>query len=205
MKKTGLLLLFVVAMASFSCNYNACVDSQCQNGAVCVNGECKCAFGYEGENCQTQVFASVMVIDSVKLEHMLNPTGLSWDPEYDTSDVNSYPDVYMEIWTSKRDTTYLGEISQTNLTQMYDGKTVNLMSNLRPVDLPKMIYVDSMLVDMETSYSIECAFYDDDVTTAESWGSVEQQFIATASDKHSGLKTFQIGTLLFTVYYTVVP
>lgn len=198
------LIIGIVAILD-SCDYNACVESNCQNGAFCVNGECQCQYGYEGENCEIQIFASTLIIDSVELQAIPNPPGLSWDPEYDTSDVNSNPDVYMEIWTSKRDTNYLGEISHTEIEQLYDGKTVNLVSNLDESQLIYNFPVDSMLTGIKTSYSIKIGFYEDDGATSTTWGEIEEQFISTASEQVSGIRLYQIAGLTFKVFYTVIP
>ncbi|GAA4465592.1 hypothetical protein GCM10023093_18080 [Nemorincola caseinilytica] len=36
-----------------SCNSDPCKDVVCQNGGTCNEGNCTCATGYEGTNCET--------------------------------------------------------------------------------------------------------------------------------------------------------
>ena len=40
-----------------SCTTDKCKGVVCQNGGTCVNGNCNCATGYEGSNCQTKANA----------------------------------------------------------------------------------------------------------------------------------------------------
>jgi hypothetical protein len=37
-----------------SCNKDKCKDVVCQNGGTCSEGNCSCATGYEGTNCETK-------------------------------------------------------------------------------------------------------------------------------------------------------
>lgn len=42
------------AVTYTSCNKDECKDVVCQNGGTCVDGNCVCATGYEGANCETE-------------------------------------------------------------------------------------------------------------------------------------------------------
>lgn len=57
MKTRILQLLGVAAIATIgmsSCDTDACSDVTCNNGGICVDGDCVCATGYEGTNCDTE-------------------------------------------------------------------------------------------------------------------------------------------------------
>lgn len=43
-----------------ACNKDECKDVVCQNGGTCVTGNCNCATGYEGTNCETAVRAKFL-------------------------------------------------------------------------------------------------------------------------------------------------
>ena len=45
------------AVTYTSCNPDACKDVVCQNGGTCSDGNCTCATGYEGTNCETKATA----------------------------------------------------------------------------------------------------------------------------------------------------
>ena len=58
MKTRILQLLGVAAIATLgmtSCDTDACQDVTCNNGGICVDGDCVCATGYEGADCSTLV------------------------------------------------------------------------------------------------------------------------------------------------------
>ena len=58
MKRRILQILGVAAIATVgmtSCDTDACKDVTCENGGLCVDGDCVCATGYEGTNCETLV------------------------------------------------------------------------------------------------------------------------------------------------------
>lgn len=42
------------AVTYTACNKDKCKDVVCQNGGVCNDGNCSCATGYEGTNCETK-------------------------------------------------------------------------------------------------------------------------------------------------------
>ena len=50
---TFLLTLIVVLLSS--CGPDPCLDVQCDNGGVCLDGSCICAAGYEGSSCGTEM------------------------------------------------------------------------------------------------------------------------------------------------------
>ncbi len=61
MKSRILQILGVAAIATIgmvSCDTDACKDVTCDNGGLCVEGDCECATGYSGVSCATLVRAS---------------------------------------------------------------------------------------------------------------------------------------------------
>lgn len=61
MKTKLFQILGVAAIATIglaSCETDACQDVTCDNGGTCVEGDCVCATGYEGTNCETLVRAA---------------------------------------------------------------------------------------------------------------------------------------------------
>lgn len=63
MKTKLFQILGVAAIATIglaSCETDACQDVTCDNGGTCVEGDCVCATGYEGTNCETLVRAAFL-------------------------------------------------------------------------------------------------------------------------------------------------
>lgn len=53
--KKFLNLLFFTSLILFSnCKSDPCESTVCKNGGNCNDGTCECAFGYEGNNCETE-------------------------------------------------------------------------------------------------------------------------------------------------------
>lgn len=52
---TALTLSAFGAVVYTSCNKDECKDVVCQNGGVCSGGNCTCATGYEGTNCENKM------------------------------------------------------------------------------------------------------------------------------------------------------
>lgn len=50
-KLTHVLGAALIGMASFTSCTDACKDVTCENGGVCVEGDCECADFYEGTTC----------------------------------------------------------------------------------------------------------------------------------------------------------
>ena len=51
---TGLLTIGAFSAVTYtSCTTDKCKDVICQNGGTCSDGNCACATGYEGKNCET--------------------------------------------------------------------------------------------------------------------------------------------------------
>jgi len=46
-------LFFLICTAAISCTRDKCKDTSCLNDGICLEGECLCPFGYEGEHCET--------------------------------------------------------------------------------------------------------------------------------------------------------
>lgn len=53
-KLTHLLGAALIGFASFTSCTDPCADVTCQNGGTCVEGDCECADGYTGTNCETE-------------------------------------------------------------------------------------------------------------------------------------------------------
>lgn len=63
MKTRIIQLLSVAAIATIgmvSCETDPCNDVTCNNGGLCVDGDCVCATGYEGTDCSTLVRAKYL-------------------------------------------------------------------------------------------------------------------------------------------------
>jgi hypothetical protein len=63
MKTRILQILGVAAIATISmvsCDTDPCADVTCDNGGLCVDGDCVCATGYEGTDCSTLVRAKYL-------------------------------------------------------------------------------------------------------------------------------------------------
>ncbi|MCF8461686.1 MAG: hypothetical protein K9G46_13265 [Flavobacteriales bacterium] len=54
MKNRLLLLASLITLGLSSCKPDACKDVTCLNGGICDSGECICATGYAGTNCDTE-------------------------------------------------------------------------------------------------------------------------------------------------------
>lgn len=56
MKKTLLVLLTGASLGISSCflNPDACSEVTCNNGGVCIDGQCECVNGYAGVNCDDE-------------------------------------------------------------------------------------------------------------------------------------------------------
>ncbi|MCX7606907.1 MAG: calcium-binding EGF-like domain-containing protein, partial [Bacteroidia bacterium] len=57
-KKVGSRLPWVAALAVLSlssCKKDPCKDVSCQNGGVCVDGNCSCPTAWEGSRCEVDV------------------------------------------------------------------------------------------------------------------------------------------------------
>lgn len=51
---SALLSIGAFTMVTYTaCNQDECKDVVCQNGGTCISGNCSCATGYEGTNCET--------------------------------------------------------------------------------------------------------------------------------------------------------
>ena len=53
-KLTHVLGAALIGLASFTSCTDPCKDVTCQNGGTCVEGDCECADGYTGTNCETE-------------------------------------------------------------------------------------------------------------------------------------------------------
>lgn len=52
---SALLSLGAFGAVTFTaCTQDECKDVVCNNGGTCVSGDCVCATGYEGNNCETE-------------------------------------------------------------------------------------------------------------------------------------------------------
>lgn len=57
-----------------------CAGINCQNGGVCVNGDCNCPDGYTGTFCQTQLPTQTMTITAIRVENFQSTdNGSNWD------------------------------------------------------------------------------------------------------------------------------
>ena len=92
MNRIVLLSTFFFSLL-FSCQKNnVCDGVQCQNGGVCVSGNCDCPPGYEGNRCQIEMQPTAITIQTVRVLYfpLYNTMGQAWD----TSDG---PDLYLQI------------------------------------------------------------------------------------------------------------
>ena len=64
-KLTHLVGAAFIGLASFSSCTDACKDVVCQNAGTCVEGDCVCADGYIGTNCETEERAQFLASYSV--------------------------------------------------------------------------------------------------------------------------------------------
>lgn len=57
---SALLSIGAFSMVTYTaCNKDECKDVVCNNGGVCVNGNCSCATGYEGANCDLNTASTI--------------------------------------------------------------------------------------------------------------------------------------------------
>ena len=54
MKNSLISIGIFLAIILSACTPDACKDVNCLNGGVCETGDCICAIGFEGTNCQTE-------------------------------------------------------------------------------------------------------------------------------------------------------
>jgi len=47
-------VIAALAFAVTACNTDPCKDTVCNNGGTCLEGNCTCPSGYEGDSCQTK-------------------------------------------------------------------------------------------------------------------------------------------------------
>lgn len=82
-----LLLLFISCEKS-----DPCTGVQCQNGGVCLDGNCDCPPGYAGTWCESEQTPAAMIINTVTVKRFpaVNPSGAGWD-------VFDGPDIYLAI------------------------------------------------------------------------------------------------------------
>jgi len=73
---------------------NPCDNTTCENGGVCVSGDCDCPEGFSGSTCET-VNVPLVEIGSIILYKWpeLRPDGSFWDEEVANSNNKHFPDV----------------------------------------------------------------------------------------------------------------
>ncbi len=92
MNRIALLPAFILLLFLSCEKSDPCDGVQCQNGGVCVSGNCDCPPGYEGKLCQLESTPVSMIIRTVQILNFpqADATGSGWD-------VLDGPDVYLQI------------------------------------------------------------------------------------------------------------
>lgn len=68
MKQTFLLILLVSAclLGTTSCLQDKCGNINCENGGVCVDGQCACKIGFEGDFCEEPWYSKFLATWNVE-------------------------------------------------------------------------------------------------------------------------------------------
>lgn len=92
MNRIALLPAFILLLFLSCEKSDPCDGVQCQNGGVCVSGNCDCPPGFTGARCETEKAPATMIINTVTVKTFpaVNPSGAGWD-------VFDGPDLYLVI------------------------------------------------------------------------------------------------------------
>ncbi|MBK7762517.1 MAG: calcium-binding EGF-like domain-containing protein [Bacteroidetes bacterium] len=102
-----LVALFGATMYFSACKQDICVvrATDCRNGGTCVDGECLCALGYEGDSCQFKVNAKFDSYYACIRTRLINSSTVSEDND-DTLRVHALSDRFSIKFYSVRDSVF---------------------------------------------------------------------------------------------------
>jgi hypothetical protein len=73
---SSVLTLGIFGATTFvSCNPDACKDVVCNNGGTCNDGDCVCASGFEGTNCETQSLSKFLGSNNTSVNYNFSDNG----------------------------------------------------------------------------------------------------------------------------------
>ncbi len=198
----GLFLFFILLSG---CKKDPCDNTVCENGGTCIDGVCECAFGYDGEFCENELFGTSLTIDSLEILSYPDPTSSElWDSDYDSSDVQSNPDILIRIFIYYHNPGTYGSSTRQDWFENYNAiDQSSIIYNLAKTDLPYTIPIEVTVTGIRTIYEWEFQLEDYEGLLSSYMCDVEDQLLTEVIESKSDSKLIEDGDLQMRIYYTV--